>query len=391
MHLSCAIDLLLQLRLNMKATMASDRILIVTPVFTNPPIQGNAARVLAFGRELKSRGFEVDVAYYGLDHFGPDYERLMQREWRRFFYIPSKPHRSPAYPECWGIDDWCHDSLLASLKRILDGDSYDAVVVNYAWMSRCFEAVDGPKKILDTHDMFGDRHKVSIDAGLDPNWYFTRCSDEDIAFDRADLVIGIQHEETQIIANRTSRPTTTVGHPVEPAFLMMQDSSYKVATFGYFASRNPWNIRSVVDLDGNLAQRGFGDWAVAGSISDATEIQYLSSPYLFGRVNELQDFYSHVDCCVNPMVGGTGLKIKTVEAMAYGRSVLGTQDAFAGLDAIHPFHSLSDAAAVADAMIEYHASKALQRDVLEATRSLFFDYMAGISTQYDQLASFIRN
>ncbi len=370
--------------------MASDRILIVTPVFTNPPIQGNAARVLAFGRELKHRGFEVDVVYYGLDHYGPEYERLMRREWRRFFHVPPRHHSSPAYPECWGIDDWCHDDLLSAVKSILQNDSYDAVVVNYAWMSRCFEVVDGPKKILDTHDMFGDRHKVSIEAGLDPNWYFTRHADENVAFDRADLVLGIQHEETSVIASRTATPTATIGHPVEPAYLFMADSEYKVATFGYFASRNPWNIRSAVDLDRNLARHGFGDWAVAGSISDATEVQYLSSPYLFGRVNELTDFYSYVDCCVNPMVGGTGLKIKTVEAMAYGRSVIGTRSAFAGLDAINPLHTLDDASSVADAMLEYNASKSLRSEVLTATRSLFFNYMASISNQYDELASFIR-
>jgi glycosyltransferase involved in cell wall biosynthesis len=42
-----------------------------------------------------------------------------------------------------------------------------------------------------------------------------------------------------------------------------------------------------------------------------------------------------MDIVINPMVGGTGLKIKTVEALAYGRAVISTKAGASGLGIAH--------------------------------------------------------
>jgi glycosyltransferase involved in cell wall biosynthesis len=55
-----------------------------------------------------------------------------------------------------------------------------------------------------------------------------------------------------------------------------------------------------------------------------------------GMVDDVRDAYGVMDLVVNPMIGGTGLKIKTVEALAFGRPVLSTKAGGAGLEAIHP-------------------------------------------------------
>jgi hypothetical protein len=310
----------------------------------------------------------------------------MRREWRHVYHVDAVPHARQKYASCWGLDDWCPDIVCGVVKQLVRAEVYDAVVANYVWMSRVLTAVEGPIRILDAHDIFGDRHVISASSGLDPNWFFTTRQDEEQGFARADVVIGIQAQETEQIAGRTQARVVTVGHPITPWFLTNSDSQAKVATFGYFASGNPWNVRSVMALDEEV-QRGTPlNWALAGSICNQVP-DVESCSYVFGQVKAPEDFYRHVDCCINPMIGGTGLKIKTVEAIAYGRPVIGTKNAFAGLSPLHPHHRCPNVADVVQAASEYAGSATLRAEVYRASRVLYAEYANVVQSQYDFLVN----
>jgi Glycosyl transferases group 1 len=64
-------------------------------------------------------------------------------------------------------------------------------------------------------------------------------------------------------------------------------------------------------------------WLIAGTIL-RRGLPLVSRPFRLGVVERLEYFYAMVDCIVNPMIGGTGLKIKTIEALGYGRPIIGT-------------------------------------------------------------------
>lgn len=369
--------------------MLNKRVLIVTPVFTHPPSQGNAARILAFGRELKARGFTVDVLHYCLDLMTPEGESQMAREWNKVVLIPARPHKPQSHPAYWGLDDWCPDEVCDVVRQLTQTGSYSAVIANYIWMSRCLVDVAGPLRIIDTHDLFGDRHLLSLQWGLDPNWFFTTVAEETRAFDRADVVLGIQSEETELIASRTKSRTLTVGHPMEAWFLKNPDSANKVSAFGFLGSGNPWNVGSVVALDEALTQKQSPiSWSIAGTIC-RTPLDLASRPYIFGGVAKPEDFYCHIDCAINPMIGGTGLKIKTIEGMAYGRCLIGTQHATAGLEVEHEMHRLATVGDVADAMQEYQRCANLRLELFQTTRRLFTQYTARTDLEYDKLVSVI--
>ncbi|MGL4370313.1 MAG: glycosyltransferase, partial [Spirochaetota bacterium] len=51
-----------------------------------------------------------------------------------------------------------------------------------------------------------------------------------------------------------------------------------------------------------------------------------------GFVSDLDSFYYNADLVVLPIFTGGGMKTKTAEAMMFGRSILGTKEAFAGYD-----------------------------------------------------------
>ncbi len=69
---------------------------------------------------------------------------------------------------------------------------------------------------------------------------------------------------------------------------------------------------------------------MAGGLSIEREIAGVD---FVGRVDDLwRDFYSQCSLIVNPCVTGTGLKIKTVEAMSFGLPVVTTGEGCSGIE-----------------------------------------------------------
>jgi hypothetical protein len=370
--------------------MTANAVLIVSPIASHPADQGNAARIRATAFELQRRGIATDFFYYGMEGLSQEQFEAMSRYWRRFYFLKSLALPPPTLPQAWGLDDWCSEHLCEQVAGVLAKQRYDAVIVNYVWLSKVLDRVAGPLKILDTHDLFGDRGKVAKQAKLEPRWFFTTTDEENRGFARADVVIGIQRNESAKIAARHLGRTITVGHPVDPQFLLRAGSRPTPSfDFGYIGSANPFNLASVIAIDRAIAARGACNWTIAGSIT-RRPLTLRSHPYRMGVVDKLTDFYDHVDCVLNPMMGGTGLKIKTIEALAYGRVVIGTLDAFDGIDADHPFHQLRSMDDMADAMLRYRGSPTLRHELQLESYRVFARYMAGVSSEYDRLAAIIR-
>lgn len=364
-------------------------VLIVSPIASHPAIQGNSARIQAMGCELMRRGIVADFFYYGMEGLTQNQAEAMHVFWNHFYFMKSLPNHRQSLPDAWGLDDWCRDELCNEIRMKLAARRYDAIIVNYVWMSKVLEGVDGPLKIIDTHDLFGNRQQVSEEAGIEPRWFFTTCEEEKRGFRRADVVLGIQSEETEAIRERFDGVSMTVGHPMEPHFLLRKKLRNPYFTFGYLGSPNPFNIASIQALDAALAGTPLPPWALAGSISKR-RLVLKSQPALLGLVDDLGYFYDNVECVLNPMMGGTGLKIKTIEALAYGAKVIGTRDAFAGLDNRHSCHCLGSVEDMAAAMRDYTAHQSLRGELQRETYRLFASYMAEVSRSYDELVATIR-
>jgi glycosyltransferase involved in cell wall biosynthesis len=365
------------------------KVLVVSPIPSHPPVQGNSARILAFGSELKRRGIEADFLYYGMEGLSKEQAEVMIGFWHRFYFVRSQPLRRPTFARSWGIDDWCADQLCDMVTTLAKTHRYHAIIVNYVWMSKVLVGINGPLKIIDTHDVFGDRHLTAEEHGLEPRWFFTTMKEECKGYGRADIVIGIQENESAQIRRRHPGKVLTVGHPTEPAFLTRPWRPNPSFTFGYLGSGNPWNVRSVLAVDAALARDRVARWLLAGTIT-RQHLLLQSHPFLLGVVERVENFYDAVECVLNPMLGGTGLKIKTIEAIAFGKPVIGTSDAFEGLRAEHPLHRLGSIDAIIEAMKSYTASRALREELAVSSRELYVRYMAEVARGYDALVGLIR-
>jgi len=366
------------------------RLLIVSPIASHPPDQGNAARILAFGQALAARGILCEFLYYTAEGLLEDQQAAMEAFWPALHIWHKRPKPEPRFPGAWGIDDWCPEGLADHVAVLQRARRYDAVVAEYVWMSRVLEGVEDALRILDTHDVFGGRHLLARAEGLDPSWFFTTEAEEARGLGRADVVLAIQAREAEVLAARGARSVLTLGHAPAPRFLTEVEAPVPRARFGYLGSANPWNAGSVRALDAALAEAPELDWLIAGSILRRGDLRLRSRPLVLDPLAEVAEFYHAVDCVVNPMTGGTGLKIKTVEALMHGRPVLGTADAFAGLPAAHPAHQVADVPALIALMRDYAASERVRAEVAQASRLLALQVMAEVAVQYDALAALIR-
>ncbi len=364
------------------------RVLLVAPMHSHPPDQGNAARLAAFGAQLRARGAWVELLYYGLEGLDPHREAAMRQAWDGFHHLPAQPHAPQRFPGFWGLDDWCPAALCRQVAALHARQPYQAVVVNYVWLSRVLEGLPNTRRVIDTHDLFGGRHQVARRDGLEPSWYFTSPAEEARGLARADLVLGIQAAESAELRRRTAVPVLTVGHPPGLGFLHAAPAAAPLARFGLLASGNPWNLRSAQALDAALATAPELDWLLAGGILRQPALRLRSHPRRLA-VASAAAFYAAVDCVLNPMQGGTGLKVKTVEALGFGAPVLGTKDAFAGLAAEHPAHQAADAAALLPFMRRFAAEPGFRHELALASRRLALRYAAEVDRQYDTLMALL--
>lgn len=74
---------------------------------------------------------------------------------------------------------------------------------------------------------------------------------------------------------------------------------------------------------------------IVGSICNAIKKSELKSDkiILHGYLEDIKSMYINASLVVSPIFSGSGMKTKTIEALSFGKSIIGTKEAFAGIDA----------------------------------------------------------
>lgn len=312
-------------------------ILMIAPMPTHPATQGSRQRAFDMARAFQKKGDSVTFLYWAAEGLEPGGRQAMAEAWDDVQIVSCDGHvprrSNPAY---FGIDDWYHEAIGERIKALRVERTFDACVVNYVWLSRALLALpDDCVKIIDTHDLFGDRAEKFTAIGRRPEWYYTSIPEERRGLDRADLVIAIQAEEAIEAQRRTNSEVSEVGFLARPyPVRRRRKASDAEIIIGYIGSSNPFNVTSLVAFCEGLSSVDIPTnvrFVAAGPICDVLQAIPMQPFELLGRVPNLDDFYAAIDIALNPMMGGTGLKIKTVEALAHGVGLIGTVSAFTGI------------------------------------------------------------
>jgi glycosyltransferase involved in cell wall biosynthesis len=328
------------------------KVLFFSPVPTDPSDAGNRVRIATLTAALQLAGHEVHFAYVAMEpaHFDTMRQRFGEhrlhvlpkvdnhsefvqfiarglRRIGRFFGIES------AFT--WKIDDWYHPSYTHALRALQATHGFDAVFVEYVFMSRAFEAFPDPcLRILDTHDCFGLRHRSYLNAGMRPQWFSTSLEQEEIGFRRADAVLAIQPDEARNFRERVADGSTQViqvGHLIE----MVEPKPSALAKAVFLASDNPINVAAAnyfISLVLPLVREVVPDFefVLAGTV--CKEIAAAPGVVRLGYVQHLRDAFGNGSIAVNPVLMGTGANIKLLDAMACAMPCVSTESGARGLD-----------------------------------------------------------
>ena len=326
------------------------KILLVAPVPTHPSTTGASARVRHMAEGLVSMGHEVHFLHLQQALWTSD--TAMRQYWKDRLHV----FRSLTPASFVGrgrrkllrvtgktfhlnlpVDSYFEPACARYVRQLLARRAFDVVIVSYVFYSRLFESVPGAVlKLIDTHDVFSDRYRLYRAHGQAREFFSTGRDEEGKALDRADAVLAIQEWDASHFRSLTRRPVAVVGHlapaaAVEPAGTASCGRAmlFVGSPMGINAHGVAWFLDHVFPA----VRRHVPDaelWLVGGICgridSPATGVQRL------GFVDMLEDLYRRAAVVINPQQFGTGLSIKSVDALLHGRPLVTTASGARGLE-----------------------------------------------------------
>lgn len=326
----------------------SKRILVISPTPTHPAISGSRARIGMMISKMKAMAHCVHFLHIERE---PGDQKQMKNVWGETYHTAAyqRPPKSiiqkiikkikvlinSEYRYQSNIDDWWDNSANEVIDSLQREYNFDVVMVEYVFFSKALECFPSSVlKIIDTHDIFSDRHKLYLNKGVKPQWFSTTRKEEKKALDRADLIIAIQDRERNFFTKLTDKPVMTVGHFVQLKPPGNSNLSHKIL---YVAAKNPINVQSIEWFISEVLTRirstvSNSELVIVGNICEI--IPDADGVNKLGLVDNLESAYEIAGVVVNPMLYGTGLKIKNVEALGYSKPLVTSPVGADGLEDI---------------------------------------------------------
>jgi polysaccharide biosynthesis protein PslH len=220
------------------------------------------------------------------------------------------------------------------------GKDVDAVIVEYVFYSWAFDCFpESALRVLDAHDAFAERHRSYLAEGVSDYWISLRPQDESAGFRRADAILAIQQEEAQrfrrqlaAYGNEGGPEVVLVSHLMEQADAPVACDIGRAAIF--LASANSANRHAVESFIRNVLPRVVRelpdfDLKLAGSI--CAHVPDMPNVTKLGWVQDVRTAFAQAAVSINPILLGTGINIKMLEAMAAGMPTISTATGIRGL------------------------------------------------------------
>ena len=302
------------------------KILVVSPVQTPPVFSGSQKCIYEYCDFFRTIGFEV---YFLCIRGQNEIEEQLKEYWgdRLFVYNRNTILNilKRVFVECRksicgynAIDDLYPIGLTRYVNTLQKKNNFDAIIINYAILSKLFTSKLNCKKILYAHDCLSfKKQRLEVKRF----WIDLTPNQEAKGLQRCDTVLSIQENES--IYFRYLYPQGNI---------VTVYSNFKVSRQAITGNKNILFLsgKSILNVNGInyfiadvfpliLKKEPEAQLIIGGSICDV--LPQIESPNirLLGRIDKEETFYEMGDIAINPIYQGTGLKIKTFEALAYGK------------------------------------------------------------------------
>lgn len=254
-----------------------------------------------------------------------------------------------------------NSSKLNILKNILFGDAYGSnieLTTKFLYHLRDTDVVwfDGSlfgswtkiahHKGIPTVCFFHNIELIYYKARLQAhkklqNWillnYVKKC--EQVTCQNTDYFILLNSRDAQVLKATYGKecsfilPTTFSPIPK----ITYNESFHDIRPFVLFVGSNFFaNIEGLRWFFLNVSDKVNVEIKIVGSICDSFQQSKLSKNVkLVGLVDDLTEYYANALAVISPIFSGSGTKTKTIEALRYGKTIIGTSEAFSGVPLIN--------------------------------------------------------
>lgn len=219
------------------------------------------------------------------------------------------------------LDLFCPWFITKDINKIIKEQNINSVIVNYIWLSSILEKINAKCKAIYTHDVFSYKNQKGHSM-----WFSFAPNIEAKALNRANHILAIQ--ENEAIYFQYLAPTVDV-KPVYMPFTYT--SQCPITTFSnllFFSGGNEHNVNGLRQFIKEVypsIRYNFPEMKllIGGSICHRIKDEIDdASIELKGIYDNPEAFYSLGNVVINPVFEGTGLKVKTFEAISFGKIVL---------------------------------------------------------------------
>jgi len=349
-------------------------ILLVTHLFPYPPARGIELRIFKLMKWLTGEGYKVILVLSGepeeeqvrIDELkdvvhevcwmrpalrtrlGRSFPRLRQIVWEnakpviRPLWLPGNSLRETSAPIPSLVGDEGRKRGVSSpqlahfVSRLARKYKPVGVIAEYIFLTDCFALLKPDVlKIVDTIDVFSLKEAQVVSYGIDDPWICT-AEEERAYLLRCNLIVAIQEEEGAVLRKLApEKEVITVGidFDVDDAITEGGIDPNRIVVVG---SDNPLNVHGLKSFfehcwsEIKLAHPAVR-LDVVGLVGPLCKIDDRSVNYIT-RADDLRALYQRSRIVINPTVAGTGLKIKSVEALAHGKPLVAWPRGVDGLD-----------------------------------------------------------
>lgn len=307
------------------------KILYFYPENPAASIQGNNARAFALLQYFKSKNHKIDYVGIASKSFSEvDLESIKNADLieNGFLLREDKPiSKTLSYLFTYAIPNKLKGRIRdfdrtrfghkEQFLKILKDYQYDYIIISYAYWAELIREnkyLKNAKLIIDTHDFLTSQFQNQKRFNLGK--YFNKEIELLNLFQK---VWAISSDENYVFSQFVSSEVITIPHALQAKFQLNSAKKYDLV---YVASSNEHNVKSVKwffeevypKLNHNLSI------CVVGKIND--HIPELPNVTKMHFVEDLNRVYSESRVAICPMLSGSGLKIKVVEALSFGLPVV---------------------------------------------------------------------
>jgi glycosyltransferase involved in cell wall biosynthesis len=345
------------------------RLICVSHILPHPPRAGNEVRLLRMLKWLVAQGWDILLVVCPLvgddvdtgaalalaaefpnvvvcrhdgvvvhrlafaDHGLPTLEGRRPRRFAR--RLGENDGRGPSRHAVDLQRSFCPDVLVEVVLHLEARFAPEVLLAEYVFMTRPFRLLrPSVRKVIDTIDVFSNKADKVEAYGVADALALSEA-DEAALLGRADLLIAIQSEEAADLRRLAPRvPVVEVGVDfIVPERVRPPAAAPNILLV---ASANPLNVKGLRDFlrfAWPIVRREVpeAELRVVGSVGGSLDAP-CPGVQVLGVVRDLALAYADARVVINPAVAGTGLKIKTVEALCHGRPIVVWPSGVEGID-----------------------------------------------------------